>query len=240
MTSPTENRVARRLNDILASYSVREDLLQQALTHRSVEDSTPDNERLEFLGDAVLQLVVSEMLYERFPRDAEGELTRRRALTVSEPTLTTVARAIGLGKHLRMSRGEELTGGRERSSILSDAFEAVVAAVYLSGGLDAARGLVAELLGDTLGSLRERDFKSVFQEWAQEHRHTTPTYRIVEETGPDHSKVFGAECLLGDQTVGAGQGRTKKDAEQAAAKDALGSLGVDPDFVRVEQEGSAT
>jgi ribonuclease-3 len=232
--------VRKRLTDILAPYGVREDLLRQALTHRSVEDSIPDNERLEFLGDAVLQLVVSEMLYERFPRETEGDLTKRRALTVSEPTLTAVARSIGLGRHLRMSRGEEMTGGRERSSILSDAMEAVVAAVYLSGGLDAARGFVDDLLGDMMGRLRERDFKSVFQQWAQEHRHLTPTYRIVVETGPDHSKMFGAECLLGGETVGAGEGRTKKDAEQAAARDALGNLGVDPDYVRVEQENSVT
>jgi len=207
---------------MMKKYDVPEDLLRQALTHRSwEEEGEENNERLEFLGDAVLELLVSDHLFRTFPEASEGTLTRRRALSVSEPTLTSAAGGIGLGEAIRMSRGEEQTGGRERPSILSDTFEAVTAAVYLGAGLEAARSFVLETLGPLLEGVQERDFKSVFQEWAQEHRKQTPTYGILEELGPDHSKEFHARVLLGEETVGEGTGRTKKEAEQAAAEAAL-------------------
>lgn len=211
-------------------FDVQDQLLREALTHRSSEEVGPNNERLEFLGDAVLQLVVSDHLFRTCPTASEGVLTRRRALTVSEPTLTVAARQIGLGTALRLSRGEEQTGGRERPSILSDAFEAVVAAVFLSSGVEGARDFVSQTLGSLMEAVQERDFKSMFQEWAQEHRKTTPTYRIVEEMGPDHSKTFRAQTLLGDERVGEGDGRSKKEAEQSAAEAAMRALNIPVDF----------
>jgi ribonuclease-3 len=140
---------------------------------------------------------------------------------VSEPTLTAAAERIGLGPAVRMSRGEEQTGGRERPSILSDTFEAVTAAVYLGAGMETARAFVHEALVPLIKDVKERDFKSVFQEWAQEHHRQTPTYRIVEEIGPDHSKEFRAHVMLGEEIAGDGVGRSKKEAEQAAAESAM-------------------
>lgn len=219
--------MALSFEERIAKYGLPEDLLRQALTHRSHEgEGEPNNERLEFLGDAVLELLVSDYLFHTAPKASEGVLTRRRALSVSEPTLTEAARRIGLGEALRMSRGEEQTGGRERPSILSDAFEAVTAAVYVAAGMEAARAFVHESLGPLIEDLQERDFKSVFQEWAQEHRKQTPTYRIAEETGPAHSKEFHAHVLLGNEIVGDGQGHTKKEAEQSAAEAAIHTFQV--------------
>jgi ribonuclease-3 len=208
----------------MAEYQVPEQLLLQALTHRSFEDDGPNNERLEFLGDAVIELLVSEYLYRDSPGDSEGALTRRRALSVSEPTLTAAAGAIGLGDAIRMSKGEERTGGRNRPSILSDAFEAVTAAVYLAGGIEPARAFITAALVPLLEGVKERDFKSVFQEWAQEHLHQTPTYRIAEEIGPDHSKEFRAYVMLGRKRAGEGTGHSKKEAQQAAALAAMRAL----------------
>lgn len=205
----------------LAEYNVPEDILQRALTHRSFDGDGPNNERMEFLGDAVIEVLVSEYLFRSSPDASEGALTRRRALSVSEPTLTAAARNIGLGEAIRMAKGEERTGGRERPSILSDAYEAVTAAVYLAGGIEAARHFITGSLIPLIEDVKERDFKSVFQEWAQEHLHQTPTYKIVEEVGPDHGKEFRAHVMLGRKRAGAGAGHSKKEAEQAAALAAL-------------------
>ncbi|HEY3413494.1 MAG TPA: ribonuclease III [Armatimonadota bacterium] len=215
-----------RLQVLLAPYGVPEGLLRQALTHRSREDAGPNNERLEFLGDAVLELLVSDYLYTSEPASSEGILTRRRALSVSEPTLTQAARRINLGEAIQMSRGEEQTGGRDRPSILSDAYEAVAAAIYLGGGIDAARAFVADTLLPLIESVKERDFKSVFQEWAQEVHKETPTYRIVEEMGPEHSKEFRAQVIVGSMCAGEGTGRSKKEAEQNAAEAAARAADV--------------
>lgn len=213
---------------LLAEYGVPEGLLQQALTHRSCEESGPNNERLEFLGDAVLELLVSDYLYSSEPDASEGALTRRRALSVSEPTLTAAALRIGLGNSIRMSRGEEQTGGRERPSILADAFEAVTAAIYLGAGIDAARRFISQALVPLIEGLKERDFKSMFQEWAQENRKETPTYRIVEELGPEHSKEFRAHVMVAEEFAGEGLGRSKKEAEQNAALAAVKAAGMSP------------
>jgi ribonuclease-3 len=198
-------------------------LLRQALTHRSQSDMAPhgDNERLEFLGDSILGMLVNEYLYLAYPSASEGELTRMKANVVSEPSLAEAARELGLGPLVDLARGEEAGGGRDRPSILSDAFEAVLAAVYLARGIVAARAFVREKLIAATDPLRERDHKSVLQELMQETRRSTPTYHIAETVGPAHNREFIAEVHLDGQPLGSGRGRSKKQAEQAAALAAL-------------------
>jgi len=208
----------------LPGQRVNEALLRQALTHRSYEDAAENNERLEFLGDAVLELIVSEHVYHAHPDFTEGELTKARVMGVSEPSLAEAARKAGLGPLILMSRGEEMSGGRDRPSILSDAFEAVVAAIYLDLGLPAAREFVLRYLTDALGNTDIRDFKSLLQEQVQEHLRVTPTYNIVGEAGPPHDRRFVAEVEVAGTVRGRGSGRSKKEAEQAAAQSALEGL----------------
>jgi ribonuclease-3 len=205
-----------------------------ALTHKSYvnehrdEAGLTDNERLEFLGDAVIDLAVSHRLMERFPGAREGDLSKMRAAVVDEQGLSEMARALDLGSLLRLGRGEELTGGRKKASLLADAMEAVVAALYLGGGLAAVLSLIDRFLGEafdraTAGTL-DRDFKTQLQELAQSQLRSTPRYRVVGEHGPDHSKTFEVETDLRGEVLGRGAGRSKKDAEQAAAKLALDQL----------------
>lgn len=210
---------------LIGEYNVPGNLLTEALTHRSSDEPGPNNERLEFLGDAVLELLVSDYLFQSAPDASEGALTRRRALSVSEPTLTEAAERIGLGPALRLSKGEEQTGGRERPSILADAFEAVTAAIYIGAGFEAARRFVGEALVPLIEGVKERDFKSMFQELAQQKHRETPTYQIVEETGPEHSKQFRARVMVGVECAGEGMGRSKKEAEQNAAEAAYRTAG---------------
>ncbi len=204
-------------------------LLDLALTHPSYALSrrSPDNQRLEFLGDAVLELCVSRVLYRRFPSLREGQLTRRRAALVCEGSLARAARRFGLGAYLKLDRGEEIVGGRENPSILADAMEAVLAAVYLDGGMDAAQGLVDRMLGDyEPGEQVERDAKSRLQEVLQGLGEDAPTYEIVAQDGPPHARVFTAVALRADGTrLGSGQGARKQRAEEAAAAMALRALG---------------
>jgi ribonuclease III len=206
-----------------------------ALTHKSYvnehrdETGLADNERLEFLGDAVIDLAVSHRLMERFPGAREGDLSKMRAAVVDEQGLSEMARALDLGGLLRLGRGEELTGGRAKASLLADAMEAVVAAVYLDGGLEPVLALVDRFLDAAFaraaaGTL-DRDFKTQLQELAQSRLRATPRYRVVAEHGPDHSKTFEVETDLRGEVLGRGAGRSKKDAEQAAAKLALDLLG---------------
>jgi ribonuclease-3 len=206
-----------------------------ALTHKSYvnehrdEAGLQDNERLEFLGDAVIDLAVSHRLMERFPGAREGELSKMRAAVVDEQGLAEMARALELGELLRLGRGEELTGGRQKASLLADAMEAVVAAVYFGAGLAPVLTIVDRFLGQafaraTAGTL-DRDFKTQLQELSQSRLRSTPRYRVVAEHGPDHSKVFEVETDLRGEILGRGEGRSKKDAEQAAAKLALDLLG---------------
>lgn len=206
--------------------------LQEALQHRSYVNENPaadlkDNETLEFLGDAVLNLVVGHVLMQRYPRMKEGDLSRTRAQLVSEVRLAEVARAINLGRYIRLGKGETQTGGREKPSILSDALEAVLAAVYLDGGYAAAFDVIASRLAfqfDAAGSTAaDTDYKSRLQEYAQNHLKTKPTYRIVKASGPDHDKVFRVELELQGLRVQS-TGRSKKIAEQNAAQEALQSL----------------
>lgn len=205
----------------------RPDLLRQALTHKSAEQELhlPSNERLEFLGDSVLDLVVAQYLYRRHPELAEGDLTKLKAVAVSEPALATVAREIDLGRYLLLAKGEEQTGGRERNSILADAMEALFAAVYLDRGLRITRDLILRLLGGQLEVIERRehepDYKTLLQEKIQEVHRTPPTYRVVSQTGPDHDRTFVAEVRIGRKVLGSGRGKSKKQAEQGAARQAL-------------------
>src|SRR5512138_613963 len=205
-----------------------------ALTHKSYvnehrdEQGLQDNERLEFLGDAVIDLAVSHRLMERFPSAREGDLSKMRAAVVDEQGLSEMARALDLGGLLRLGRGEELTGGRQKSSLLADAMEAVIAAVYLASGLAAVLAIADRFLGEAFaraaaGTL-DRDYKTQLQELAQSRMRATPRYRVVAEHGPDHSKTFEVETDLRGEVVGRGTGRSKKDAEQAAAKLALDAV----------------
>lgn len=209
-------------------------LLRRALTHRSYlnenPDITADNERLEFLGDAVLDLVIAALLYHRLPEMQEGRLTRLRAALVRTERLAAVARELDLGAQLFMGRGEEESGGRGRDSLLCDALEAIIGAYYLDSGLEAVRTFVEPLFQPVLEQvLRERadiDAKSLLQEWSQAQSGTAPHYVIVDGAGPDHERTFTAQVVLGDQVAGQGVGRNKRAAEQAAAVDALTRLNI--------------
>ncbi len=207
-------------------------LLSNALCHRSYLNENQsscetDNERLEFLGDAVIGLCVGQMLMDGDPSKPEGELSKLRSNLVSEPGLARMARAIDLGRHIKLGKGEFMSGGSDKNSILSDAFEAVVAAVYLDGGFDKAREILRRLFGGAvkriLVSSRTVDYKSCIQEYAQEHYGTTPDYCVVREMGPDHDKTFEISLTL-DMLTARGMGKTKKAAEQDAARNALSIL----------------
>ncbi len=208
-------------------------LLNLALTHGSyAHEGRPDRtgtyERLEFLGDAVLNLVVSDHLYRRFPERSEGDLARLRARLVNEPTLAEIARSLDLGSYILLGRGEEQGGGRERASMLADVLEAVVGAVYLDSGFGVAHAVVSRWYADRLEGLEDApgDFKSQLQEFVQQRDRRLPRYRITATEGPDHAKAFVAVVEVGGRVLGEGRGRTKKDAEQAAAAEALVRLGL--------------
>ncbi len=209
-------------------------LLDEALTHTShvnefKDHSSKDNERLEFLGDAVLALIISEHVASACPDLTEGALSKLRSHLVSEATLATVARRLDLGRLLRLGRGEERTGGREKESILANTMEAVLAAVYLDGGLDAARSFTlrafAQELGEAAshdaGGLLSGDSKTQLQEWCQQRHDCVPQYVTEKESGPDHQKTFDVQVLVRGKALGRGTGRSKKEAEQAAAQQAL-------------------
>jgi ribonuclease-3 len=192
---------------------------------------------LEFLGDAVLDLIISEALVERDPEATEGALSKMRARLVSETALAQAARRLGLGRFLRLGRGEELSGGREKSSLLADAFEAVVAAVYHDGGYDAARRSVLAVLEPELtaesGSGGGVDYKTQLQEHCQQLFGQLPVYRVTRESGPDHRKVFQVELMINGRCSGTGAGKSKKEAEQQAAKEALERLPRDEGEVKL-------
>lgn len=204
-------------------------LLQLALTHPSLAHelgrSVPHNQRLEFLGDAVLQLALTRELYDRYPALDEGALTQARARLVNRGALAEQARRMGLGTHLILSRGEESTGGRARASNLADAFESLVGAVYLDGGFDAARDLVLRLFNDDFRPPEELSGvdnpKGDLQEFLQSRALEAPQYRLESATGPDHDRSFECSVWQGGAEAGRGHGKTKKDAESAAARAAL-------------------
>jgi ribonuclease-3 len=206
-------------------------LLRRALTHRSYLNENIEaraeshNERLEFLGDAVLDFIAGAWLFEHFPGLDEGKLTTLRAALVRVSTLAEFARETGIPAHMRMGKGEIDTGGRNRSNIIGDAFEAVLGALYLDQGIDACRAFVIPFLEQAtpkiLSANADRDPKSKLQEWSQSVRNVTPRYKMTGTTGPDHEKTFHVEVWLGDTVAARASGPTKQQAEQQAARDAL-------------------
>ena len=206
-------------------------LLQNALTHSSYanehwHDSLKSNERLEFLGDSILGMVVADHLYRSFPNRPEGELTRMRADMVCETSLAKAAETLGLGQHLLLGHGEMQGGGRKRASILADAMESVIAACYLDGGMIAAKALIEKLILPNVPKeqLQNRDYKTALQEKVQQKKNQVISYRLISEEGPDHDKHFTVEVLLNGAAVGTGTGSSKKRAEQAAAQNALQNM----------------
>ncbi len=210
-------------------YSFRTaSLLEHALTHSSYAnehrgEEVRSNERLEFLGDSILGLVVADYLYRSRPDLPEGELTRIRAALVCESSLVEVAEHLELGSYLRLGKGELAGGGRERPSIQADAVEAIFAAVYLDGGIGQVRKLISSLLLEKVQekAASSRDYKTVLQELVQRESGQTLSYHLIGESGPDHAKCFEMEVLHNEQPIGKGQGKSKKEAEQAAAKAAV-------------------
>ena len=240
MTGHADEHLEERLH-----YRFRsKELLEKALTHSSAVSEAragraaekteggplEDNERLEFLGDAVLELATREYLVSRFPQWDEGQLSKSRTRLVNAKSLEAAARRLGIGEHLRLGRGEEKTGGREKQTLLADAFEALVAAIYLDGGLEAARDVLRKTLfehspeerGDRM---EESDRKSALQELLQGRGLPPASYRLAAETGPDHQKTFQIEVWASGKLLASGEGSTKKEAEQRAARRALERLG---------------
>ncbi len=226
---PLEARIGYEFRDL--------GLLEHALTHRSRahEDASGgvlDNESLEFLGDAVLGFVIAELLFRRFPTHSEGYKSKVKAGLVSAVSLARVAEDIDLGRFVLLGRGEEKTGGRQKHAILADGFEALIAAIYLDGGVKAAQEFIVSLFGPLISTAGDQaaeasfteDWKSALQEWVQAHGHGLPNYRLAAAVGPDHRKRFDIEVLVGGTVVGRALGRSKKEAEQQAARQALAKL----------------
>ncbi len=222
-----------RLCEQLGVRFRRLDLLNTALTHPSFcaefnQGNLPSNQRLEFLGDAVLSLIVANYLYHTYPEMDEGQLTRIKAISVSEPVLHGIAKKLGLGQYLLLGRGEERSGGRDRPSVLADAFEALVGAMFLDRGLKVTAEFVLKRIKSRIRLIeRDRlilDFKSRLQELTQSRYHVVPTYHLVRTIGPEHAKTFVSEVRIRGVTVGRGKGHSKKEAEQEAARAALRKL----------------
>ena len=206
-------------------------LLQNALSHSSFanerwHDSLMSNERLEFLGDSILGMVVAEFLYRNYPDRPEGELTRMRADMVCEASLAKIANHLGLGQHMLLGHGEEQGGGRERVSILADAVESVIAACFLDGGMEPARSFIERFVLCNVPEQRMRnaDYKTALQELVQQQKNQSLTYELTGQSGPDHDKRFCVQVLLNGNPIGNGEGTSKKRAEQDAARDALDKL----------------
>ncbi|WP_047984911.1 ribonuclease III [Ornithinibacillus californiensis] len=222
----------RKLEEMLSIPFHNIDVIRQAFTHSSYVNEHrnvhfSDNERLEFLGDAVLELGVSQYLYRKYPSMPEGEMTKLRAAIVCEPSLEAFARSLNFGEHILLGKGEEMTGGRNRPALLADVFEAFLGAVYLDQGFDTALNFLEKHVFpkiDTGAFSHGMDYKSKLQEVVQKDKNQTIEYKIVDEKGPSHNKEFIAELLINSEVLGSGIGRTKKEAEQRAAKDALDKI----------------
>ena len=215
-------------------YFNDKELLIEALSHSSYANEKRkgrnSNERLEFLGDSVLSIVVSQYLFEHFTHLPEGELTKIRASLVCEKSLYEFAKQIDLGEHILLGKGEENTGGRERVSILADAFEAVIAAVFLDGGLEAAKRHILKFIPKDIDDRKPvsfSDHKTILQEIIQKNREEKVEYKLVGQSGPDHNKAFKVQVRLNSNVIGTGIGRSKKEAEQMAAKEALELMGYE-------------
>lgn len=215
----------RALQDALRYHFQDEALLRLALTHPSTKEDA-DNQRLEFLGDALLGFLVGELLFQKYADRQEGDLTARRATLVCEETLSSLARGLGVGKALRVGHGEDSVTGRQKPSILADAMEAIIAAAYLDGGITAARALVERLYRneEALSALRGRDDKGLLQAYTQAREMGLPIYALLSQTGPAHARRFAVEVRIAEQPIAVGEGTTKKAAEQAAARGALRTL----------------
>lgn len=209
-------------------------LLSRALTHRSYlnehVEALEDNERLEFLGDAVLDFIVGAWLYHRYPEMPEGDLTRMRSALVHTEQLAEFARQIHLGSAMRLGRGESQGGGRDRSALLCDTFEAVIGAIFIEKGIEGVRNFISPLLEEAseyiLLNRKNEDPKSLFQEWAQSQGHSAPRYVTRSATGPDHSKIFEVDVEVNGESFGTGKGHSKQAAAKAAAQDALRKLNL--------------
>jgi ribonuclease-3 len=225
--APEREELLREFEKTLGTSFLHRLLLNQALTHSSYghEHKIPDNERLEFLGDAVLKLVISEHLYHKFPEKAEGDLTKIRAAVISDETLANVGRKINLGEYLLLSSNEKETGGTKRKSNIANALEAVIGAVYLDSGLGKSRELIIGFLNEEIEKVSQagyiRDYKSALQEMTQKQKWDLPHYKVIKETGPKHRRVFWMEVKINGKRYGLGRGRNKKEAEQRAAMQAL-------------------
>ncbi len=235
----THNRkaheVASQLQQRLNLYFSDVSLIITALKHRSYlnvsnEDRIASNERLEFLGDAVLDLIVTHFLYNKFPKRTEGQLSKIKSILISKPVLAEIAMKLELGDYVLINKGEEKTGGRKRQSILADCFEAIIGAIYLDKGLEEAQRFVETHLLSCFKSIMQRElfknYKSILLEYAQSQLGVLPEYRLVKESGPDHDKKFEISVFLKGEKVGTGVGRSKKTAEQEAAKIATRKLGL--------------
>ena len=229
MESRPQNELAQRIGYRFKNQA----LLTEALCHSSYanenkkETNGEYNERIEYLGDAVLELIVSDYLYRNYTDASEGKMTKTRASLVCEYTLASCAREIGLSEYIRLSKGEDMTGGRFRDSILSDAFESVLGAMYLDGGIEPVTRFVKEiLLTDIKSKQLFYDAKTTLQEKVQSHRGDSLEYEIIDESGPEHNKTFVAVAKLNGEVIGKGEGKTKKSAEQHAAYQALIELKV--------------
>lgn len=221
------NNISKFENIISYNFKNKQYILE-ALTHSSYSNENKSyafNERLEFLGDSVLGIIISDYLFKNETELPEGELTKLRANIVCEESLSEVSKKIELGTHMLLGKGEEATGGRERVSILADAVEAVIAAIYLDGGIESARKFVLtqmdEIIQDSIKGRFFRDYKTHLQEVIQSQGETNIIYDLVEEIGPDHNKKFVMQVKLNDEVLGTGEGKSKKEAEQSAAKQAL-------------------
>jgi ribonuclease-3 len=224
--APLEDRIGHRFR--------HPELLERALTHRSLanEDATGamlDNESLEFLGDAVLGFTIADTLFRRFPEYDEGQKSKLKSMLVSTPTLAKLARQLHLGEFLILGRGEEKTGGRRKQALLADGYEAVIAAVYVDGGIEAARAFILREFASLIDEARRpdfggRDYKSLLQEYLQAHEFPLPEYHVAAESGPDHRKLFQVEVRVRGDAIAQAAGRSKKEAEQEAARLALEKL----------------
>jgi ribonuclease-3 len=235
LSGGTEKEHWQKLAEALKYTFQDSALLAEAMTHRSYANEhpsagLPENERLEFLGDAVLDLVISQHLMETLPNSPEGELTRIRAEVVSLPGLARLARSLDVGSGLLLGKGEERSGGREKSSLLADALEALFGAIFTDGGFDSAKSVILPLFVPLLQQASNeegQDFKSRLQEFLQATHRDLPIYKLVESVGPAHERVYHVDVLIDERPHGSGQGRTKKSAEQATVKAALAQLESD-------------
>jgi ribonuclease III len=228
--SPQREKELQEVEKKLETSFINKSLLNQAFVHSSYghENNIPDNERLEFLGDAVLKLVVSEYIYHKFPDRAEGDLTKIRAAVISDETLARIGRDQSLGNYLLLSSNERRTGGTRKKSNLANTFEALIGAVFIDSGIGKSRNFIIEALRAEIEKSSRKgyiiDYKSALQEYSQKRKWQLPFYRVIKETGPKHRRVFWMEVKIKGKKYGTGRGRNKKEAEQRAATQALKAL----------------